>query len=965
MRAHYSTVAAAAQPPLSNWATTPVGQSFQEENFLLVPGLRNHPIVVVARIPILLHACGRRRPSADPPNPHYRLPFAVNLPPRLHAPAFALTLFITAAAASTFPTAPAAWPPVTQTAKPWTRWWWLGSGVDAPNLTRELENLAKAGIGGVEICPIYEAVGAERRSLPFLSPPWIEALAHTANETRRLDLGLDLTTGTGWPFGGPWVTPDMASSGLRQLTHQTDHTKGTLTLKLPEGNLQYLRAFPTSGQALDLSHAVTNGILSWTPPEGHWTICALTRRSPIQKVKRAAPGGAGNVLDPYATDSLHRYLEPFTQALAPLAHGRIRAHFHDSFEYYGADWTPELFDRFRTARGYDLRDQLPAFHGIGQADAIQRVRADFRETLGDLHRDYLTAWNRWAATQGSLTRNQAHGSPGNLLDHYAVANIPETEIFRKVDDEQLPMLRLAASAAHSNDRTLVSAESFTWLGEHFRVTPAELKDAADFLFLGGVNHLFFHGVPYSPADAPWPGWLFYASTHLGPHGGLWHDLPAFTRYLQQCQSILQHGEPDSEVLVYFPFADLLHDGAEKLPLFTVHNQDQWLYPTRFHQTAMELWNIGITHDFASDRMLARATVEGGRVILGNNTFKAVVIPAAKYMPEATLERLLTLAEAGARVILHGGWPTEVPGFHRSAARTRELATLRRTRGKALVECHGYLAEQLAQAGVSNEIMTRSGLRFVRRRHAEGHHYFIANRSQQPFDATLPLAVPFTSAVILDPWNPEHPVTLAPDTPAGGIPIQLAPGASVLVRTFTRRKLDPTPKRTEFHQPVDLDPQWKLEFIDGGPALPPASTLESPAPWTTIQSPATQCFAGTARYSTTFKLTETSDALAADLGTVHHTARILIDGQPAAISWCPPHTHRLNIRLEPGTHTVAIEVTNLAANRIADLDRRKVSWKNFHEINFVNIDYKPFDASAWPVLVSGLEGPVRITAIRSR
>jgi len=62
---------------------------------------------------------------------------------------------------------------------------------------------------------------------------------------------------------------------------------------------------------------------------------------------------------------------------------------------------------------------------------------------------------------------------------------------------------------------------------------------------------------------------------------------------------------------------------------------------------------------------------------------------------------------------------------------------------------------------------------------------------------------------------------------------------------------------------------------------------------------------------------------------------------------------------PGVNTLEVEVTNLAANRIADLDRRKVDWKRFHEINFVNINYKPFDASGWPTFDSGLLGPVRL------
>ncbi len=38
-------------------------------------------------------------------------------------------------------------------------------------------------------------------------------------------------------------------------------------------------------------------------------------------------------------------------------------------------------------------------------------------------------------------------------------------------------------------------------------------------------------------------------------------------------------------------------------------------------------------------------------------------------------------------------------------------------------------------------------------------------------------------------------------------------------------------------------------------------------------------------------------------------------------------------------------------------------KAFHEINFVNIDYQPFDASVWPAHPSGLLGPVELIPIR--
>src|SRR5215471_13951840 len=67
-----------------------------------------------------------------------------------------------------------AWPAVTSRQRPWTRWWWLGSAVDRENLTRSLGEFKAAGIGGVEICPIYGAKGYEQRFLDFLSPKWVE-----------------------------------------------------------------------------------------------------------------------------------------------------------------------------------------------------------------------------------------------------------------------------------------------------------------------------------------------------------------------------------------------------------------------------------------------------------------------------------------------------------------------------------------------------------------------------------------------------------------------------------------------------------------------------------------------------------------------------------------------------------------------------------------------------------------------
>jgi len=861
-----------------------------------------------------------------------------------------------------FPQDPTGWPAATPVNKPWTRWWWPGSAVDKENLTRQLEDFARAGIGGVEICPIYGATGAEDRFLKFLSPEWMAMLAHTTTEAKRLGLQVDMTTGTGWPFGGPSVTPEMASHGLK-VVRQDAPGGSRVSVKLPPGEVICLKATDDGGgKAIDLTGEVKDGKLDWQSPEGSWKITGLCSPAAIQKVKRSAPGGEGHVLDPFSAKSIEAYLAGFDAAFKGFSAPMPRAQFHDSFEYYGAEWTPDFTARFQAARGYDLRDQLAAFTGNGDTETVARVKSDYRETLDELHLEYLKRWHDWSKSHGGITRNQAHGSPGNLLDHYAVSEIPETEIFRRVEDAQIPMMRFAASAADASGNRLVSSETFTWLDEHFQVTPEKLKEAADFIFLSGVNHLFFHGIPYSPKDAPWPGWLFYASTHMGENGGLWRDLPAFNGYIQRCQSILQEGKPSSDVLLYFPIHDIWHNTSEKLPLLTVHNQDEWLWPTPFYQASLELWKNGVTSDYASDRMLAGATVRDKKIVLGNQSYATIVLPGVKHMPVETLEKILGFRDQGVAVVIQGAWPSDVPGFHRHEERLAELvAMVKRSEGSpGIHQAQSGLIPTLDSLGIRRERMSESGLRFVRREHAEGFHYFIVNRGSETVDGYIPLAAPFESAVVLDPWKADGTgVAVRKDS---SVRLRLEPGQSLVVRTFTHRKVAGPAWAHDEASPLvaSIDGPWSIEFIEGGPVLPAAVSGMKTGSWTELADPAARNFSGTARYTTTFDFKgAVPKGGALDLGKVANTARVRLNGQDLGISWSSPHKVDLKGALKTGANLLEVEVTNLAANRIADLDRRKIPWKRFHEINFVNIDYKPFDASGWKPVESGLMGPVRL------
>ena len=89
--------------------------------------------------------------------------------------------------------------------KPWTYWWWLGSAVDKKSIDYSLEKFQEAGLGGMHIVPIYGVKGEEDKFLDYLSPEWVDMLAYTKKQADKLGLGLDMTLGTGWCFGGKGI----------------------------------------------------------------------------------------------------------------------------------------------------------------------------------------------------------------------------------------------------------------------------------------------------------------------------------------------------------------------------------------------------------------------------------------------------------------------------------------------------------------------------------------------------------------------------------------------------------------------------------------------------------------------------------------------------------------------------------------------------------------------------------------
>ena len=921
-------------------------------------------------------------------------------------------------------TAQIQWPPITQTTKPWTRWWWQGSAVNKTDLAAAMKKYQQAGLGGLEITPIYGVKGYESQFINYLSPQWTDMLQFTLQEAKRLGIGVDMATGTGWPFGGPSVTPADACKNINLVVYslkageqlqqpiifiqqplvrvESGKAPDIKTLSYPiatNKNLQgyafdqvrfekrlplhLLMAYSDKGDTMDITAKVdTAGKLNWTAPAGNWNLYALFQGWHGKMVERAAPGGEGDAIDHFSLAALNNYLGIFDKAFAGRDISYLRSFFNDSYEVDDArgqsNWTPDFLQEFKQRRGYDLGRELPALYQKDSAEKNIRVLYDYRQTISELLLEKFTRpWHQWAKTKGKLVRNQSHGSPANILDLYAAIDIPETE------GTDILRFKFATSAAHVTGKPLASSESATWLDEHFQSSLGDVKQAIDKYFIGGVNHIFYHGTNYSPQDETWPGWLFYAAVHFTPANSFWKDFPALNNYIARCQSFLQTGQPDNDLLLYFPFSDRISEPGNEM----LHHFDgmKGFENTLFNSSAQYLLQKGYAFDLISDKQLQEVQINNASLQTGGINYQTILLAATKYLPPETIQQLLKLAAGGATILIEKNLPIGVPGWanldKNQSSFNQLLATLHFTTtagiktatvGKGRFLMGDDLQDLLSAAKIKREPMLDNGLQYVRRQYQGGHYYFISNPAMNAFSGQVALQTTAKSVVLFDPMLERKGLAKFTNGADGNVYVRLnlQPGESVILQASNTTIAGPLfPYTTAKGESQALNGEWKINFVSGGPVLPPAIVLKTLGSWTDLPGDEVKRFSGTAQYRIQFKKPAgKATAWQLDLGEVGESAEIVLNGKKLATLLGPVYKIIVPSAAFGAENTLQVNVTNGMANRIADLDKRGIPWKKFYNTNFPARLPKNrgadglFTAAQWLPKPAGLMGPVSLTPV---
>ena len=858
------------------------------------------------------------------------------------------------------------------------RWWWFGPAVVKPELQKELETMHGVGIGGVEIQPVYPLMLDDPakgiKNLSYMSPEFLDDVGFANRTARSLGMRVDITLGSGWPYGGPKTTHALAAGKLKVDAVPLSGTTPTPP-RLDDGD-SLIASFMVNGNgnSFDPATAVRLAPSGALPKlgAGQQTLLYFIASHTNQMVKRPAFGAEGYVLDHFSRAAIDEHL---TDVATPLlkAFGSEPPYscFSDSLEVYGSDWTAQLPAEFQRRRGYDLIPHLPELLAGGTPQA-EAVRHDWGQTLSELIREnYLAPITKFAVAHHSLFRSQTYGLPAVTLADEAVPNLPEGE---GPQWRAFSFTRWASSASHLYDRNVTSAETWTWLhSPAFRATPLDMKAEADKMFLLGVNQIVGHGYPYSPPAAGEPGWSLYAAAVFNSHNPWFPVMPDIMEYLQRVSWLLRQGKPANDIAILLPEDDAQ---AAYTPgeVSVTDEMKKRITPELMSAILDAGYNIDYIDASTIDKLEAIP-------------YPVLIIPPTDRIPLATYKEIESYASTG-KVIAIGKLPSLAPGLMEQN-NSAEIASL----SQGLFQKDGHAGifvnsvEQLPEAlnnGLPPDLDATGqtvGLGFIHRKLADSDVYFVVNTSNALIDGSIQFR---SKRPYVESWSPDSGKIISSSSRSDNKPtsLLLAPYESRVFLLADHAQIVSEESSAAAAESADSSAQqigelntgWQIHFA-GSQSSQPLASLTS---WTDLAGK--EFFSGEADYMHSFTVNDAPEPgsqifLDFGLGTptvdkrppgangthalldppIREAAIVYVNGRRAGSLWHPPYRIEISSFVKRGQNRVEVRVYNTAINLLAGQPP--------HDYSALYAKYgkrfEPQDMENLKPIPSGLFGPVRL------
>lgn len=668
-------------------------------------------------------------------------------------------------------------------AKPHTWWHWINGNISKAGITADLEAMKKIGIGGAQIFNVE--VGIPEGKTPMMTPQWQEAMAFAFKEAKRLGIEICVHNCGGWSSsGGPWVKPEYAMQALTwSETSVSGSGRKTIKLAVPDSkhgyykdvavfavrkpsadsfriaNIRAKAAFDRGDKIapeskdipsnavipmddVKLLELASDGTVTWNVPEGDWIVLRMGH-TPTGAVNAPSPtSGRGLEVDKMSRDAMDHFWAGIMPSLikdnGPIGKYGLNNALVDSYEVGSQNWTPKFREEFKKRRGYDPLPYLPAITGrvVRSGETTERFLWDWRRTICDLFADnYFQYFKELCHKNGLQFSVEGYGNGSfDNLQVSGLGDVPMGEFW--VGGWTTETTKLASSAAHTNGKPVIGAESFTaddvrgrWL-----VDPYSIKALGDRVFTLGVNRYIFHRYTHQP----WPN--LEPGMTMGPWGmnlertiTWWDQGAAWMKYIARCQYLLQSGRFVADVVAFNG-----EEGPNDLPMMK-----GTLVPE------------GYDYDGCDATVLHKMKVENGEIVLPTGMrYRVLLLPDSKWMTPKTLRKIQELVKQGATII--GPKPTKSPSLADAGEGDASLVKIADQVWASKNVFTGKTVKQVLDARkILPDLSSTKPVNWIHRKIGNTEVYFVSNPAYRPTDIDVTFRV---KGKLPELWNAETGTT---------------------------------------------------------------------------------------------------------------------------------------------------------------------------------------------------------------
>ena len=710
-------------------------------------------------------------------------------------------------------------------------------------------------------------------------------------------------------------------------------------------------------KVIDITNNVSaDGTLSWSVPEGEWTILHTGMTPTGVTNAPATPEATGLEIDKMSAKHVESHFNSFIGEILRRIPEKDRSTFkvvvQDSYETGGQNFTDDMIEKFEQTYGYSMIPYLPTLYGqvVNSPDHSNRFLWDLRRMIANrIAYDYVGGLKKVSNAHGLTTWLECYGHwgfPGEFLQYGGQSDEIGGEFWSAGDLGDIEN-RAASSCGHIYGKRKIWAESNTSGGPAYSRSPIDMKQRTDRFFTEGINATLLHLYIEQANTDRYPGINAWFGNEFDAHNTWYSHMDLFTTYLKRCNYMLQQGLNIADV------AYLIGEDAPKM--------------TGLQHPALPK---GYQFDYINAEVLMLGTnVVKGNIMLPHGTsYRVLVLPPIDNMRPDLLEKIKRMVRDGATIL--GAPPTHSPSLENYPAADASVEQMARELwgecydkkgmvkyGKGRV-FNGYSLEELfAEINLVADchIPAEAPLLYNHRSSMGAEIYFVSNQANNPVSTELTFRINANMRPEL--WSaidgsikalPEYEVT------AQGIKLPLefdALGSYFIV--FRDKVAAPTQEKNfaKAKSSTPITAPWRLTF-EGKLSSPEPIQLNNLSNLSQSENNEVKYFSGTINYSSTFHLSNIEGSTVVDFDKVECMAKVYVNGKYAGGTWCEPFKVDISDQIIEGENQIRVEVVNKWVNRIVGDMQLPASERK------ISLTANPYTAtSALPA--SGIIGDVKI------